>query len=81
MSTMVSNLELLRRIPVFSRLTPSQAESNALAVQKRRFGRGEIPVKQHAHSDLLFIVLTGRVRVTSTDKCGRQLALCKLRSG
>ncbi|WP_043425471.1 Crp/Fnr family transcriptional regulator [Curvibacter lanceolatus] len=81
MTTMVSNLELLRRIPVFSRLTPSQAESIAEALEKRRFRRGEVLVQQHAHSDLLFILLTGRVRVTSTDKCGRQLVLCKLRGG
>ena len=37
MSTMVSNLELIRRVPLFSMLTASQAESVAEAVVKSRF--------------------------------------------
>jgi CRP/FNR family cyclic AMP-dependent transcriptional regulator len=38
--TMVSNLELIRRVPLFSMLTANQAESVADAIVKRRFKRG-----------------------------------------
>lgn len=46
MSTMVSNLELIRRVPLFSMLTASQAESVADAVVKCRLKRGEAIVEQ-----------------------------------
>ncbi len=81
MTTVVSNLELLRRIPIFAQLTPSQAESIAESVEKRSFRRGEVLVKQHQKSEALFLLLAGRVRVMSTDKNGRQLLLSKLRAG
>jgi CRP/FNR family cyclic AMP-dependent transcriptional regulator len=81
MSTIVSNLELLKRIPLFSLLTVAQADALAEVVDKRHFKRGEILVKQHHRSDELFILLAGRVRVVSSDKSGRQLVLNKLRTG
>jgi len=40
MSTLVSNLELIRRVPLFSMLTASQAELVAQAVVKSRFKSG-----------------------------------------
>ena len=46
MSTMVSNLELIRRVPLFSMLTASQAEAVAAAVIKRRYKRGEAIVER-----------------------------------
>ena len=39
--SMLSNLELIRRVPLFALLTSNQAESVADAVVKRRFKRGE----------------------------------------
>lgn len=46
MSTMLSNLDLLRRVPLFSLLTVAQAEVISGAVIKRRFKRGEALVEQ-----------------------------------
>ena len=46
MSTMVSNLELIRRVPLFAMLTASQAESVSQAVVKSGFKRGEAIVEQ-----------------------------------
>ena len=60
MSTMVSNLELIRRVPLFSMLTASQAESVAEAVVKSRFKRGESIVEQGKKSNLLAIILKFR---------------------
>jgi CRP-like cAMP-binding protein len=81
MSTMVSNLELIRRVPLFSMLTASQAEAVASAVVKSRFKRGESIVEQGKKSDALSIILTGRARVVTTDARGREVILATMHPG
>ncbi|HYW56738.1 MAG TPA: Crp/Fnr family transcriptional regulator [Polaromonas sp.] len=81
MSTMVSNLELIRRVPLFSMLTAAQAELVAAAVIKRRYKRGEALVEQGKQSNALSILLTGRARVMSTDSRGREVILATLHPG
>ena len=81
MTTMVSNLELIRRVPLFSMLTTSQAASVADAVVKRRFKRGEPIVEQGKKSKALSIILTGRARVITTDSRGREVILATMRPG
>jgi CRP/FNR family transcriptional regulator, cyclic AMP receptor protein len=79
--SMLSNLELIRRVPLFSMLTPSQAESVSEAVIKRRFKRGELIVEQGKKSNALFIILTGRARVLTSDARGREVILANLAPG
>ena len=79
--SMLSNLELIRRVPLFALLTANQAESVADAVTKRRFKRGEVIVEQGEKSNTLFIILTGRVRVVTSDKRGREVILATLQPG
>ena len=81
MSTMLSNLDLLRRVPLFSLLTVTQAEVISGAVIKRRFKRGETLVEQGQKSDALFILLTGRARVMTSDSRGREVILATLSQG
>ena len=81
MSTIVSNLELLRRVPLFSMLTASQAESVADAVVKSRLKRGESIVEQGKKSNSLFIILNGRARVVTTDSRGREVILARMHPG
>src|SRR3989442_5398296 len=81
MPTMVSNLELIRRVPLFSMLTANQAESVADAVVKRRFKRGEPIVEQGKKSNALSIILTGRARVITADTRGREVILATLQPG
>ena len=81
MSTMVSNLELIRRVPLFSMLTALLAESVADAVVKNRFKRGEDIVEQGKKSNALFIILTGRARVITTDQRGREVILATMQPG
>ena len=81
MTTMVSNLELIRRVPLFSMLTASQATSVADAVVKRRFKRGEAIVEQGKKSNALSIILTGRARVVTTDSRGREVILATMHPG
>lgn len=81
MSTMVSNLELIRRVPLFSMLTAVQAASVANAVVKHRFKRGDAIVEQGKKSNALTILLTGRARVVSSDARGREVILATLHPG
>lgn len=78
---MLSNLDLIRRVPLFSMLTDVQAASVAGAVVKRRYKRGENIVEQGKKSNALFLLLTGRARVISTDSRGREVILATLQSG
>jgi CRP/FNR family cyclic AMP-dependent transcriptional regulator len=78
---MLSNLDLIRRVPLFSMLTPLQAESLAESVSKRRFKRGESLVQQGNTSNALYIVLAGRSRVVMTDNKGREVILATMRAG
>lgn len=79
--TMLSNLDLIRRVPLFSMLTETQAVSVADAVVKRRFKRGEVIVEQGKKSNALFILLNGRARVVTSDNRGREVILATLRPG
>ena len=81
MTTMVSNLELIRRVPLFSMLTVAQGDAVAAAVVKRRFKRGEAIVEQGKQSNALSIILTGRARVIATDPRGREVILATMRPG
>jgi CRP-like cAMP-binding protein len=78
---MVSNLELIRRVPLFSVLTAAQAASVADTVVKRRFKRGEPIVEQGKKSNALSIILTGRARVVTTDARGREVILATMHPG
>ncbi len=79
--SMLSNLELLMRVPLFSTLADDQASSVAQAVSKRRYKRGEMIVEQGRKSNALYIVLSGRARVLTTDVRGREVILATLRTG
>ena len=78
---MLSNLDLIRRVPLFSLLTNDQAQGIADAVVKRRFRRGEIIVEHGKKSNALFILLTGRARVLTSDSRGREVILAVLQPG
>jgi len=79
--SILSNLDLIRRVPLFSTLTQAQAEAVAEAVVKRRYRRGECIVEQGKKSNCLAIVLTGRARVVTTDTRGREVILATMNPG
>jgi CRP-like cAMP-binding protein len=78
---MLSNLDLIRRVPLFSMLTSAQAESLVESVAKKRFKRGESLVEQGRKSNALYIILAGRARVFMTDAKGREVIIATLCSG
>ncbi|HXD06113.1 MAG TPA: Crp/Fnr family transcriptional regulator [Burkholderiaceae bacterium] len=78
---MLSNLDLIRRVPLFSLLTGDQAQAIAEGVVKRRYRRGEVIVEQGTKSNALYILLTGRARVITADSRGREVILAVLQPG
>ena len=79
--TMLSSLDLIRRVPLFSMLTNDQAQTIADSVVKRRFRRGEIIVEHGRKSNALYILLNGRARVLTADSRGREVILAALHPG
>ena len=78
---MLSNLDLIRRVPLFSLLTGDQAQAIADGVVKRRYRRSEVIVEQATKSNALYILLTGRARVVTSDARGREVILAVLQPG
>lgn len=80
--SMLTNQDLLRRVPLFSMLSDEQLHALAGTVVKRRVKRGERIVQQGEKSDALSIILSGRARVLMTDSSnGREVILATLQSG
>jgi CRP/FNR family cyclic AMP-dependent transcriptional regulator len=79
--SMLSNLDLIRRVPLFSMLSNEHAQQVADNVVKRRFRRGELVVEQGRKSNALFILLNGRARVLTSDSRGREVILAVLEAG
>lgn len=81
MATILSDVDLMRRIPLLASLTPQQTESLSQSLLKLEFKKGESIIQQGSRPDFVFIVLSGRVRVVSTHKKGREVFLAKLTHG
>ncbi len=79
--SMLSNLDLIRRVPLFSMLTADQAQAIADAWSSAAFARGELVVEQGRKSNALFILLNGRARVLTADTRGREVILAVLEAG
>lgn len=77
----LTNLDLLRRVPIFSALSAHQMTQLADAVTKRRVKRGELIVEQGQKSNALFIILSGRARVVMTDRRGKEVIVAVLQIG
>lgn len=78
---MVSDLDLLRRVPLFALLTDEQAQFLGSAVTKVRFRRGDLLVERGQHSAGLYVLISGRARVLAADARGREVIFTSLQSG
>lgn len=77
----ITDIDLVRRVPLFAVLTESQAWSISQSIVKRRYKRGENIVEQGSKSNALFILLSGRARVVSVDAKGREVIIAVLHAG
>lgn len=77
----VSNLDLIRRVPMFRDLSVMQSGIVSASVQKNRYKRGELIVEQGKVSNALFMILAGKARVLSQDERGREVIIATLDVG
>lgn len=77
----LSNLDLVRRVPLFSTLSEEQAHALLGQVEKRHLARGAVMLRQGETSGELYVMLNGRARVVVADSQGRQVILSTLRGG
>jgi CRP/FNR family transcriptional regulator, cyclic AMP receptor protein len=77
----VSSLDLLRRVPLFSHLTPEQMDGVADSLVKTRYKRGDMILKQGEKSRTLYLLLSGRARVIKRHKTGQEVILATMTQG
>lgn len=78
---MLTNLDLLQRIPLFSLVDARQLPWLAQNVVKRRYKRGEAIVTQGGMGHDMIVLLSGSARVVKTDERGREVILATLKAG
>lgn len=78
---MLSNQELIRRVPLFAMLTSAQVDSLAANVAKLRIKRGANVVEQGKNSNALFLILAGRAHVVMADNKAREVIVATLKAG
>lgn len=81
MTTGLTSLDLIRRVPLFTVLSDAQALTIAEAIVKRRFKRGEAIVERGKKSNALFILLNGKARIITANNRGREVILDTLEPG
>ncbi|MEN9372885.1 MAG: hypothetical protein RIR79_437 [Pseudomonadota bacterium] len=76
-----SNLELIRRVPIFALLPPHHVSLLAKVADKHRFNRGALLVEQGMSSDTLYILLSGTAYALITDDKGREVIVATYNAG
>jgi CRP-like cAMP-binding protein len=67
--------DLLRQSEVFARLDEADLRKIARSIKERRVDRDEVLFRQGDASDALYIVQSGRIRISAADPTGRQKVL------
>ncbi|MDR0777412.1 MAG: cyclic nucleotide-binding domain-containing protein [Azonexus sp.] len=75
------SLVVLRNVPLFSGLSEFELEKLSKVCGRRRVERGAFVVRAGEATDFLYILLTGRAKVTNTDEEGREIILAWLGPG
>jgi len=75
------SLVVLRNVPLFSGLEEGELEKLSKVAMRRRVERNAFVVRSGEDTDSLYILLTGRAKVTNTDEEGREIILAWLGQG
>ena len=79
--TLLSNRDLLRRVPLFTSLDEAQTDILERAFTKRKFGGNALIFEQGRQSDAFFVILVGRAHVVTRDERGREVIFAVLEQG
>lgn len=77
----MENLELLRNVPIFSRLADSQLRLIGASLGTRAFARGETIFHQGSDGDVLYLIVRGQVRIYTVSQLGQELSVKIFRDG
>jgi len=72
---MLSIIDSLQAVPLFSRLAEREIAALAAAAIARTFPKNTIVVTEGERSDSLYVILSGRVKVYVSDEDGKDLVL------
>ena len=75
------SLVVLRNVPLFAGLSESELEKLSKVSVRKRVERGAFVVRAAENTDSLYVLLTGRAKVTNTDEEGREIILAWLGPG
>lgn len=77
----LSNKELLKRLPIFSLLTESQVEYISSSLIKQRFRRGSLVLQKDRKNEYFYVMLNGTAQASITNDNGNEVILFDLQSG
>lgn len=77
----IDNISLLKNIPLFRELTPQEVMLVLLAGQSKWYGKGDLIIREGEEGDALYIIKSGRVRITKFDGHGVMRDLAILENG
>jgi len=75
------SLVVLRNVPLFAGLEEGELAKLSKVAMRRRVERNAFVVRSGEDTDSLYILLTGRAKVTNTDEEGREIILAWLGQG
>jgi CRP/FNR family cyclic AMP-dependent transcriptional regulator len=78
---LLSNRDLLRRVPLFSSLTDDQISLLENSFVKRKFKTNSLVFRQGEQSESFFCILVGRAHVVMRDTQGREVISETLKQG
>lgn len=76
-----ATLEMLRQVPLFAPLGAERLADVEAIAQRRRFRRGEVLFHRGDPGAMLYVLLTGRVRIYSPSEDGSEVVLAILGPG
>ena len=79
--TLISDAQLLLRVPLFAALTPEQRQEISQKVTKERFKKHAVIVRQGETSKALQVFLNGRAHVLRKNNHGREVIISILQAG
>jgi CRP/FNR family cyclic AMP-dependent transcriptional regulator len=80
-SETLPSLTLLRHLPIFSRVPDEALEKIARIAHHRRVSRGVTLVHAGDHTDSLYVLINGSIKVMNTNEEGREVILAILGPG
>ncbi|MBI5374373.1 MAG: Crp/Fnr family transcriptional regulator [Candidatus Schekmanbacteria bacterium] len=78
---MVREIELLKNVPIFSGISDKEIGLVTSILRKRSFPKSSVVIHKGDEGEALYIILSGKVKVTLISDAGKEIILAILREG